>query len=160
MSDSILTVYLQKMAGETLDRIINIRPELQFTWRPGVEYGAGAYVRPMQPNGFDYQASIGGRTENIEPRWPIAPGGTVTDGSITWTCKSPTQSSLDPLSGSASIVTQATGNTIAIQGTDPNGDITVRIGGGATNTDYVNVIAASTVAGQVINVRVVTQIRG
>jgi len=159
MADSILTVTIQKMAGEAIDRIINLRPEIQNIWRAGVDYALNAYVRPVNPNGFDYKATAGGRSEDIEPRWPTVAGQTVIDGSITWTCFAPSTSSCDPLTGSATATPQS-GNTLAVMSTDPNGDIVVRCGGGTTGTDYVNILSVGTVGGQTINVRVVVQVRG
>lgn len=160
MPDSILTVTLQKMAGETIDRIVNVRSEIQIAWRPGVEYANNAFVRPTSPNGFDYQAQNAGRSENLEPHWPAQLAATILDGSITWKCVAPSQSSCDPLSGNASMAIVAPGNTMTVQSTDPNGDVVVRAGGGTSGTDYVNVMSVGTVGGQTIQVRVNVQVRG
>ena len=55
-------------------------------WAPGAAYDSGVCVRPSSPTGFQYSAS-GGHSGANEPRWPKVVGGTVTDGSITWTAE-------------------------------------------------------------------------
>jgi hypothetical protein len=55
-------------------------------WRFGTAYDAAARVRPTVATGFEYEASGAGQSSGKkEPRWPITLGGTVVDGSITWT---------------------------------------------------------------------------
>jgi hypothetical protein len=40
---------------------------------------------PDPLNGHKYQATVGGTTDSGTPVWPTTPGGTVVDGSVTWT---------------------------------------------------------------------------
>ena len=47
----------------------------------------GDYRRPTTANGFRYKASAG-TTGGVEPVWPLSIGGTVVDGTVTWTCES------------------------------------------------------------------------
>lgn len=51
--------------------------------KPGREYVAGDYVRPLTPNGYYYVATVGGVVTGPEPTWPTS-AGTVTDGDVTW----------------------------------------------------------------------------
>lgn len=60
-------------------------------WHSGTVYAANDIVIPTTPNanGYQYTTSSSGTSDvtipAVEPSWPIASGGTVTDGSITWT---------------------------------------------------------------------------
>jgi hypothetical protein len=63
-------------------------------WAPGVVYPSDVVVRPSFPTGFQY-SSNGGQSGQVEPRWPTAAAGTVTDGSVTWTCEAISNDSLD-----------------------------------------------------------------
>jgi len=50
-------------------------------------YATGAFVVPTVENGFCYEATTGGTTLVGEPVWPLVPGNTVVDGTVTWTCR-------------------------------------------------------------------------
>lgn len=56
-------------------------------WAPSVAHALGAYRRPAASNGFRYEATIAGTTGLTEPTWPTTLGSTVTDGGVTWTCR-------------------------------------------------------------------------
>lgn len=62
-------------------------------WAPGTSYDSGVCVRPSLPTGFQY-SSGGGFSGATEPRWPKVIGGTVADGSITWTAEAMSDDSL------------------------------------------------------------------
>ena len=49
-------------------------------------YALGAYVTPVTPNGFYYKATAAGTSGGSIPTYPTTIGGTVTDGTVTWTC--------------------------------------------------------------------------
>jgi hypothetical protein len=49
-------------------------------------YALGAYVTPATANGFYYRATVAGTSAAAIPTFPITIGGTVTDGTVTWTC--------------------------------------------------------------------------
>lgn len=49
-------------------------------------YALGAYVTPATPNGFYYKATAAGTSAGSIPTYPTTIGGTVTDGTVTWTC--------------------------------------------------------------------------
>lgn len=48
-------------------------------------YGLNAYVLPATPNGFVYKATIAGTSGGSIPTYPTTLGGTVVDGTVTWT---------------------------------------------------------------------------
>lgn len=47
-------------------------------------YDAGEVVFPTPRNGHRYLATATGTTGASAPAWPTTPGGTVTDGTVTW----------------------------------------------------------------------------
>lgn len=49
-------------------------------------YALGDYVTPVTPNGFYYKATAAGTSAGTTPTYPTTIGGTVTDGTVTWTC--------------------------------------------------------------------------
>lgn len=55
-------------------------------WQAVTPYAAYQYVRPTEPNGYQYACIDGGRTGGDEPAWPTAVGNTVSDGDIVWQC--------------------------------------------------------------------------
>ncbi len=58
-------------------------------WRSGTTYTVGDYVVPTIRNGHYYKCTTAGTSSSVnEPDWPLATGGTKSDGSvtpITWT---------------------------------------------------------------------------
>ena len=57
-------------------------------WQRDYSYGMGIAVRPEgEPTGFEYLCTSSGRTGAEEPAWPRVLGGTVVDGSLTWTAQ-------------------------------------------------------------------------
>ena len=49
-------------------------------------YALNAYATPATPNGFYYKATVAGTSAGTIPTFPTTIGGTVTDGTVTWTC--------------------------------------------------------------------------
>ncbi len=56
------------------------------SWKAVTPYAAYQYVRPTEPNGYQYACIDGGRTAGDEPTWPTSVGDTVSDGDIVWQC--------------------------------------------------------------------------
>jgi hypothetical protein len=50
-------------------------------------YATGAVVIPVTINGYMYEATFGGTTAAGLPTYPTEIGGTVTDGTVIWTCR-------------------------------------------------------------------------
>ena len=47
----------------------------------------GVERRPVTSNGYRYQVTTAGTTGATEPTWPTTLGGTVTDGTVVFTCR-------------------------------------------------------------------------
>lgn len=86
--------------GERYDYAFNWTLELSRKRQPNTPYGAGTCVRPAlaeQGTGLEYESSGGvsdGRA-NARLRWPRELGGTLVDGSITWTAVALSTASLE-----------------------------------------------------------------
>lgn len=73
----------------------NLTASLARNWAPGLVFAEGDVIRPLRrPTGFEYVAGGDGQTGHREPNWPTELGGTVQDGSITWTCQAISADSL------------------------------------------------------------------
>ena len=57
------------------------------TWLVNTAYLVNDYVQPTTPNNnFTYRCTTAGTSHaNTEPTWPTTAGGTVNDGTVTWT---------------------------------------------------------------------------
>lgn len=61
-------------------------PYSQSAWAATTAKVVGNSVRPTTSNGLKYICTTAGATGSSEPTWPTTIGGTVTDGTVTWTC--------------------------------------------------------------------------
>jgi hypothetical protein len=94
MAKCIETLKVCKAADERLDYGFNLTDEFAHRWKPNRPYEYGQVVRPadLPATGFEYVASGADSSGGVsngesEPIWPKTLGGTVTDGSITWTAQ-------------------------------------------------------------------------
>lgn len=88
-----------KVAGETLPLQIDLTDFLERKWdakRGAGIYPLGSFVRPTAPNrnGFEFEATEAGQVAPEEPAWPSAEDEVVQDGSVEWTCRPISNSSL------------------------------------------------------------------
>lgn len=56
-------------------------------WTASTVQYSGDIVRPLIPNGYYYECTVAGTTDTTEPTWPTTPNATVTDNTVTWTCR-------------------------------------------------------------------------
>jgi hypothetical protein len=56
-------------------------------WKAATAYPAGEIIKPATRNGYEYACTAAGTSGTAEPSWPTTPGGTVTDGAVTWRCQ-------------------------------------------------------------------------
>jgi hypothetical protein len=54
-------------------------------WAASTSITLNEFRKPTIANGRRYYASVGGTTGGTEPTWPTTAGGTVVDGTVTWT---------------------------------------------------------------------------
>lgn len=134
-----------------LDYAFNFTHEFAHKWQPGIPYADGALVRPSKiVTGFEYEATEGVSGET-EPDWPTTLGQSVTDGSVTWTAKAITTSSLRHRIASV-VWTAATNLTLDGQvETDTAGLQEIRIwaSGGVAGAKYANTFELTTDQGAV-----------
>lgn len=53
-------------------------------WAATTAKAVRAVVKPSTVNGFLYECTVAGNTGSSEPTWPLVPGMTVVDGTVTW----------------------------------------------------------------------------
>ncbi len=53
-------------------------------WAAGTAYVVNEVRRKVADNGHVYVVLVAGTSGGVEPTWPTTPGGTVTDGGVTW----------------------------------------------------------------------------
>lgn len=93
----------QKRAVDTVARQIDLSWFCARKWRPGMFVEAGTRIRAFPTlldgtigtTGYEYEADADGWTGDEEPQWPSSSGGTVVDGSITWSRQEVTVDSLE-----------------------------------------------------------------
>jgi hypothetical protein len=57
-------------------------------WAASTAYALGVIRCPLATaNGYFYEVTTAGTTGATEPAWPTVVGNTVTDGTVTWTCR-------------------------------------------------------------------------
>lgn len=57
-------------------------------WITETAYVLFDFVAPTTENGFQYECTVAGTADVGEPTWPTTVGDTVSDGTVTWTCRS------------------------------------------------------------------------
>jgi hypothetical protein len=62
------------------------------------DFTTAQFVRAQRPTGFYYECTTAGRTSAHYPTWPRAAAETVTDGSVVWTARHPTGSTIPTMS--------------------------------------------------------------
>ncbi len=89
-----------QLAGAALRYEVDVgRDSLEF-WDDGISIAASGIIRPTDQNltGFVYvNGATAGQTGNLEPAWPTVVGGTVVDGSLTWTAAAPPAAGQDTI---------------------------------------------------------------
>lgn len=132
--DSDLYPTLEKDPAEALDYSVEFDRHCARFREPNTDYALNTRVRPKRATGLQYTGTAG-RTGTDEPRWPLTVGGTVVDGSVTWTAEAISTSSLVRTLSSASWTPDA-GITVAtpiVSGTKA----TALISGGTLGQAYL-----------------------
>lgn len=89
MAECVQTLEVCKAASERQWYAFNLTDEFSIRWQPSYPYEAAQAVRPTtrKSTGLEYVSSGGVSNGVREPEWPTVVGETVTDGSITWTAR-------------------------------------------------------------------------
>lgn len=120
---------------------VDFTAEMAKLWQPGAEYALGEKIRPAVSSGFDYEATTPGRTAGRAPRWPKAVGATVSDGSVTWTCRA---SSTDSLEATLSSVAWAVDDGMTVASDSVSGmTASALVSGGQDGQDYDVTVTAT-----------------
>lgn len=146
----LFTVEECKGAGEKAPFAFNWTVQLARKWLANTPYALDVKVRPSTEalqTGFEYSSSGGQSSGAFEPRWPTRLGGTVKDGSVTWTAVAlSVDSLLETIASSDWEVptglvgsNEATTNTPGMQGTE----IVIADGTPAEVYEVVNEIVTS-----------------
>lgn len=153
-----------KDPGDKLDYGVNFEPSLANVWKAGTTYATTSRIRPNRSTGYEYECTTAGQSANREPSdWPIVIGATKTDGSVTWTCRALSTSSLRTTVAS---VTWNADTGITVSGQTLTGQIAAAyIEGGTDGEDYTVLIKAtmadgtSTTAVCILSVRRAVRLR-
>lgn len=77
---------------------VDFHDELVREAKRDYDFTAGQFVRPQRGTGFYYECTTAGRTSAHYPTWPRAAAETITDGSVVWTARAPSGSSIPTIS--------------------------------------------------------------
>jgi len=67
---------------------------LDADWVASTVYSLTNMVAPTTKNAYHYECTTAGTSHSSEPTWPTTVGDTVSDGSVTWTCRNVPSNSL------------------------------------------------------------------
>lgn len=142
-----MTVKDNKPAGDTVPYEFDFSRLLETRWRPGYQYDATAYVRPITPNGFEYECTTGGQSAHDEPEWPTTVAATVTDGSVTWTARAFAKNASDTIQTQQ--INAPAALTVANILVDDDTRLDFTVAGGVAGSVYDISIEITTVAGEI-----------
>lgn len=123
-----------KDPSESLPVELNLFKYCANFWRANEQFGAAEYARPNRSTGFAYQSS-GGTSGEREPVWPTVLGGTVVNGSITWTAVAAGLNGLNAITAPTA-VSDPLGLTIASVSASESTKILATYSGGTLDQDY------------------------
>lgn len=142
-----------KTANESLVLRTDFVRMMEERWLPGTSYSSTAstfkYVRPTAPNGYEYQCTTSGQSGSNEPDWPKSVGGTVTDGSVTWTGIAFGTNATDTISTAS--VSADTGITTD-SGTIDGSAVNTRVSGGTAGQEYDVTVQVVTADGNTLEI--------
>lgn len=110
-------------------------------WRSGEDLSLSYRVRPLQPNGFEYEVTTAGQSGQREPVWPRTAGATVADGSVVWTCRAISTASL---SATVSSVAWSADSGLTVASETLQGQVARALVSGGTDGQTYRVTAEAT----------------
>lgn len=150
MSADVAHVWPEKDPTEKLDYSVDFEVFLTRFWKADASYDVNTFVRPNRSTGYEYECTTAGRSGHREPNnWPTTIGATITDGSVTWTCRALSTNSLTSTVSGIPTWTADTGLTVSgLSVTNQMG--TAYIEGGSDGEDYSVRVSATLVDGRII----------
>lgn len=67
------------------------------SFTPSVAYALGEFVNSTVPSTLEYEVTTAGTAAETEPTWPLAIGGTVVSGTVTFTARAPATATWSPM---------------------------------------------------------------
>ena len=117
-------------------------------------------VRVPGVRGYQYEATVGGQAGDRPVLWPTTIAGTVTDGSITWTCRASADTSLLTTVASVALVA---GDGATVSGATVYGQVAVATiavdANVADDTDIGFTLTATMADASVLPVRIFLPVR-
>lgn len=87
--DRQLAEYAHEELLSCLADLYNLGTLTATPWAAATAKTVDAVVEPTTRNGYRYRCTVAGTTHaTTQPTWPVTPGTTVTDGTVTWKCVS------------------------------------------------------------------------
>lgn len=126
-------------AGGSYPRFVDVSDRSTPKWDENLPVAANSLIRPTKGNGtgFVYHAGGAGQTGENEPAWPTVAGGTVTDGSITWTAQAPPAAGQDAIASVVWSQVSPPDATLTISGQSNTTLVAqANIGGGTSGKTY------------------------
>lgn len=154
-------VALSQQAGSNLPRVIDVSSLSVAAWQSGAAVAASGLLRPTSTHetGFVYVASAAGQTGPLEPAWPTTVGGTVTDGSITWTAAAPPATGQDTVSSATWTQVSPPDATLMITGQATTAlTASAKVGGGTSGNPYTINVAITMASGVIYPVQLILQV--
>jgi hypothetical protein len=136
--------------GDRIDFEVDFETNLTRWHESGRTYAAAVRVRVPARPGFEYEATSGGQTGKAPPIFPTVIGQTVSDGSIVWTCRAVTTSSLTTTLVSA--VWSVLDSGVTASGQAVSGQAaTAFLHGGVDGNDYRVLVTGTMQNGAIMN---------
>lgn len=99
--------------GESVPVVLDCFNLCATFWRANEQHSTGDFIRPNRANGFSLECTSPGTTGSREPLvWPTTIGATLTEGSVTWTCRAAGTNGISVIA-SPNAVSDPTGLTIS-----------------------------------------------
>ena len=119
-------------------------------------FRSAQFVRPQRGTGFYYECTTAGRTSAHYPTWPRAAAETVTDGSVVWTARHPTGSSIPTIT--SAVWTVPTGLTLDAQ-SEIGLVAFITVSGGTDGVDYDVLCRMTPSSGNVVEQTITIPVR-
>ncbi len=144
------TVQRSQVAGSVRPYDFDVGLASVTAWDEDMSIAASGIIRPSVGNGFVYTATAAGQTGALEPAWPITVGGTVTDGSLTWTAGAPPVTGQDTISTVTWTQVSPPDATLTITSeTNTNLVASALIGAGTSGNAYTIEVKATMASGAI-----------